>query len=102
MMDADHLEVYQEVKDALLSNGIEEDRAEHEAIRLALPHLAHEDQTTIKDLAPGICLMLNSDTRYGVLIGGTWYGLDEVRDMPELAKHQRLLDEYAQKNGARR
>lgn len=101
-MKAEHMEIYQEIKAELLRNGIDDAKAEHEAIRLALPHPAHEDQAAIKNLASGISLVLNSDLRYGVMVGREWCGIDEVRNMPELAKHQRLLNEYAQKNEVRR
>lgn len=100
-LTAEQAEIYQELKSELLSNGIDDERAERESVRLARPHLAHEDQTTIKDLATGIRLVLNSDLRYGVMVGGEWCGIDEVLEMPELARCQALLSKYRQQNEVR-
>jgi ribosomal protein L24 len=71
----------QEMIPFLLEAGLTPERATYEAKRLSLPHSPQEDDVRIMPIqlpTTEAALVINSDIRYGVLIYGIWYGIDEV------------------------
>jgi len=93
----------QEAIPALLEAGLSQEQAEQEAKRFSLPHSPLEDQVVIGST---ICLsdgrevvpVINSDFRYGLLEGTTWWGIDEILlKCPDILVRKMLL-EYSDRN----